>query len=145
MSVEPSTSQGADAGEEITTEELLSMFRDQQKRISQLEGENSALRDRVDDLESVVEAQESVLFRGDGTDIENLSIGGIPVGKVIDGNNEARRRLNRTVFGNPAPEMSKHEVDAVVDEHGTVIEVLSQGLVVRTANRCRVRRPGRRC
>jgi regulator of replication initiation timing len=104
--------------------DLRDVVADLANEVSHLRAENEQLRDRVDRLEDELADQESVEYRGDGKDISNLFVGGIPVGNSIDSNQKGRENLNRLVFGNPDPSVEKDDIYSVIEEHGTVKETL---------------------
>ena len=93
--------------------------------VSQLQAENQQLRERVGELEDELAAQESVEYRGDIKQIENLVVGGVPIGKSIASNKTGRKNLNRLAFGNPDPDVGKGDIESVVEEHGTVKETVT--------------------
>jgi len=93
--------------------------------VSHLRAENDQLRDRVDQLEAELEDQETVEYRGDVKQIENLVVGGVPVGHSIASNKRGRKKLNRIVFGNPNPDIEKSDIEPFVEEHGTVKETVA--------------------
>jgi regulator of replication initiation timing len=92
------------------------------EEVSHLRTENEQLRERVDELETEVAEQESIEYRGDAKEIENLIVGGVPVGNSIASNKTGRKTLNRLVFGNPEPDVEKSDIEPFVEEHGTVKE-----------------------
>lgn len=104
--------------------DLRDVVADLADEVSHLRAENDQLRERVDELEDELANQETVEYRGDGKDISNLFVGGIPVGNSIASNKQGRENLNRLVFGNPDPDVEKDGIYSVVEEHGTVKETL---------------------
>jgi regulator of replication initiation timing len=105
--------------------DLRDMIADLADEVSQLRAENEQLRERVGELEDELANQESIQYRGDVKQIENLVVGGIPVGNSIASNKQGRKNLNRIVFGNPNPDIEKSDIEPFVEEHGTVKETVA--------------------
>ncbi|RLM32665.1 hypothetical protein [Haloarcula sp. Atlit-120R] len=105
--------------------DLRDVVADLTEEVAHLRAENDQLRDRVDQLEAELEDQETVEYRGDVKQIENLVVGGVPVGHSIASNKRGRKKLNRIVFGNPNPDIEKSDIEPFVEEHGTVKETVA--------------------